>query len=45
MRVALEELHRRLPDYAVRDGETLRYTMGIRAVDYLPLVFTPVSPA
>jgi len=45
MRVALEELHRRLPDYAVKDGETLRYTMGIRAVDYLPLVFAPVSPA
>jgi len=45
MRVALEEIHRRLPDYAVKDGETLRYTMGIRAVDYLPLVFAPVSPA
>jgi cytochrome P450 len=43
MRVALEELHRRLPDYAVKPGETLRYTMGIRAVDYMPLVFTPVA--
>ncbi|MDQ1466870.1 MAG: hypothetical protein QOH10_1285 [Actinomycetota bacterium] len=43
MRVALEELHRRLPDYAVKDGETPRYTMGIRAVEYLPLVFTPVA--
>ena len=42
MRVALEELHRRLPDYAVKDGETPLYTMGIRAVEYLPLVFTPV---
>jgi cytochrome P450 len=43
MRVALEELHRRVPDYAIKDGETPAYTMGIRAVDYLPLVFTPVA--
>ena len=43
MRVALEELHRRVPDYAIKDGETPVYTMGIRAVDYLPLVFTPVA--
>lgn len=42
MRVALEELHRRLPDYALKEGETPRYTSGIRAVEYLPLVFTPV---
>jgi cytochrome P450 len=42
MRVALEELHRRLPDYAIKAGETPVYTMGIRAVEYLPLVFTPV---
>jgi cytochrome P450 len=45
MRVALEELHRRIPDYAVKEGETPRYTMGIRAVEYLPLVFTPVATA
>jgi len=43
MRVALEELHRRLPDYAIKAGETPRYTMGIRAVEYLPLVFTPAT--
>jgi cytochrome P450 len=43
MRVALEELHRRVPDYAIKAGETPRYTMGIRAVEYLPLVFTPVT--
>jgi cytochrome P450 len=43
MRVALEELHRRLPDYAIKAGETPRYTMGIRAVEYLPLVFAPVT--
>jgi cytochrome P450 len=45
MRVALEELHRRIPDYSVKEGETPRYTMGIRAVEYLPLVFTPVTTA
>jgi cytochrome P450 len=43
MRVALEELHRRLPDYAIKDGEIPLYTSGIRAVEYLPLVFTPVT--
>jgi cytochrome P450 len=43
MHVALEELHRRIPDYAIKEGETPRYTMGIRAVEYLPLVFTPVA--
>jgi cytochrome P450 len=43
MRVALEELHRRIPDYVLAEGETPRYTMGIRAVDYLPLTFTPQS--
>ncbi len=43
MCVAIEELHRRLPDYAIKAGETPRYTMGIRAVEYLPLVFTPVT--
>ncbi len=39
LRVALEELHRRIPDYALKPGETPRYTQGIRAVEYLPLVF------
>ncbi len=41
MRVALEELHRRIPDYAIKPGEEPRYTPGIRAVEYLPLVFEP----
>jgi len=43
MRVAIEELHRRLPDYAIKAGETPKYTMGIRAVEYLPLTFTPAA--
>jgi cytochrome P450 len=41
MQVALNELHRRIPDYAIKPGETLRYGAGIRTVEYLPLVFTP----
>jgi cytochrome P450 len=41
LRVALEEMHRRMPDYSIKPGETPKYTMGIRAVEYLPLVFTP----
>ncbi len=41
LRVAMEEIHRRMPDYAIKAGETPTYTNGLRAVDYLPLVFTP----
>jgi cytochrome P450 len=43
LRVALEQLHERIPDYSIKPGEEPKYTMGIRAVDYLPLVFTPPS--
>ena len=39
MRVALEELHRRVPAYTIKAGETPVYTMGIRGVEYLPLVW------
>ncbi len=41
MRVALEELHRRVPAYTIQAGETPIYTMGIRGVEYLPLVWEP----
>jgi cytochrome P450 len=41
LRVALEQLHERIPDYSIKPGEEPQYTMGIRAVEYLPLVFTP----
>jgi cytochrome P450 len=44
LRVALEQLHERIPDYAIKPGEEPKYTMGIRSVDYLPLVFTKPSP-
>jgi cytochrome P450 len=43
LRVALEQLHERTPDYAIKPGETPKYSTGIRAVEYLPLVFTPPS--
>jgi cytochrome P450 len=39
LRVALEELHRRIPEYAIREGETPIYSTAIREVTYLPLVF------
>jgi cytochrome P450 len=39
LRVALEEWHRRIPHYRIKPGETPRYSLGIREVMYLPLVF------
>jgi cytochrome P450 len=43
LRVALETLHERVPDYTIKPGEEPKYSMGIRAVEYLPLVFTPTK--
>jgi len=43
LRVALEQLHERIPEYAIKPGEEPKYSMGIRAVEHLPLVFTPPS--
>jgi len=37
--VALEEWHRRIPDYEIEPGQTPRYSPGIREVQYLPLVW------
>jgi cytochrome P450 len=39
LRAALEEWHRRIPDYAIKAGETPRVSPGIREVTYLPLVW------
>ena len=39
LRVALEEWHRRIPEYAIKPGETPQYSPGIREVLYLPLVW------
>lgn len=39
LRVALEEWHRRIPEYRIAPGEIPIYTPGIREVRHLPLVF------
>ncbi|MGD0880546.1 MAG: cytochrome P450 [Acidimicrobiales bacterium] len=39
LRIALREWHRRIPEYAVAEGHTLRYTSGIRSIDHFPMVF------
>ena len=41
LRIALEELHRRVPDYTVPDDAELAYSPGIREIEHLPLEFTP----
>jgi cytochrome P450 len=42
MRIALEELHRRIPDYRVAPGETpASHVSQVRGVVRLPIVFTP----
>ena len=41
LRVALEEWHRRIPDYRVPEGAELVYSPGIREIPSLPLEFTP----
>ncbi len=40
LRAALQEWHRRIPDYEIRAGETPTYSPGIREVQYLPLVWS-----
>lgn len=41
LRVALEELHRRIPDYRIPAGVKIHYSPGIRQADPLPLEFEP----
>ncbi len=43
LRVALEEFHARIPDYAIKPGETPVYSHFIREVSYLLLTFGPVT--
>ena len=44
LRIALEELHRRIPDYRITPGaEPIYINYGVRAAIQLPLSFTPVS--
>jgi hypothetical protein len=35
----MEEWHKRIPDYAIKPGETPTYRPGIREVQFLPLVW------
>jgi cytochrome P450 len=39
LRVALEQWHRRIPDYRIPDGVEVRYSTGIRQAERLPLVW------
>src|SRR5215211_4747926 len=39
IRVALDEWHRRIPDYEIAPGAAPVYINGLRAVQHLPLVF------
>lgn len=41
LRVALQEWHRRIPDYRIPEGVELRYKPSLREIVHLPLVFTP----
>jgi cytochrome P450 len=45
VRVALEEFHRRIPDYRIADGVTLSFSPGIRQAQALPLVFETTGKA
>jgi cytochrome P450 len=39
LRVALEEFHRRIPDYRIPDGVEIHFSPGIRQANRLPLVW------
>lgn len=39
LRVALEQWHRRIPDYCIAEGVELQYSSGIRQAERLPLVW------
>ncbi len=44
LRVALEEWHRRIPEYSIPPGTTIAHSPGIRQTDHLPLVWD-VAPS
>ncbi len=41
LKVALEEFHKRIPEYRIADGADIHFSAGIRQADHLPLVFSP----
>jgi cytochrome P450 len=40
LRVGMEEWHRRIPNYRIREGEVPVYSPGIRDIQSLPLVWS-----
>jgi cytochrome P450 len=40
LRIAMEEWHRRIPDYRIAEGTELTYSLGIRQTAELPLVWS-----
>jgi cytochrome P450 len=40
LRVALEELHRRIPEYTLAPGTELEYAEALRTVEHLPIVWS-----
>jgi cytochrome P450 len=40
LRVALEEWHRRIPEYAIAPDTVIAHSPGIRQADHLPLVWS-----
>ena len=44
LQVALEEFHRRIPEYAIADGAEIHFSPGIRQAERLPITF-PVPAA
>jgi len=43
LRIALEELHRRIPGYRVDPGELVQHPSQVRGVVRMPITFTPES--
>jgi len=43
LRVAVREWHRRIPEYALVEGDALAYTGGIRSIDHFPMTLTPAA--
>jgi cytochrome P450 len=43
LRVALEEFHRRIPNYRIEEGAKIHFSPGIRQANHLPLVWEPRS--
>jgi len=39
LRIALQEFHKRIPEYDIAEGTEIHFSPGIRQADHLPLVF------